>query len=302
MTTLQRAQLSLDGLSVGDSFGQKFFGNQDTMMAMIDQRAIPSPPWYLTDDSIMAIAVVDTLKTFGRIDQDYLASKFAENYVRNPYRCYGAMAQSLLRSISLGQDWRELASGQFNGQGSYGNGAAMRVGPLGAYFADNINLLCEQAVLSAEVTHAHSEGKAGALAVALAASWVVNHPQSLDGMNMLKFVHGNLPSGETRSGIATACDLPFSYQVETAVKALGNGTMISAQDTVPFSLWCAARHLGDYAEALWTTVRGLGDRDTTCAIVGSIVSLGICHQGIPAEWREARESLTEWAGTEWGGY
>ncbi len=41
---------------------------------------------------------------------------------------------------------------------------------------------------------------------------------------------------------------------------------------------------------MWTTVSGLGDRDTTCAIVGGIVAL---HDQavIPEEWLQAREPL-----------
>jgi hypothetical protein len=47
----------------------------------------------------------------------------------------------------------------------------------------------------------------------------------------------------------------------------------------------------DFADALWWTVAGLGDRDTTCAIVGGIVSLSA--NGLPADWLERREPLPE---------
>jgi ADP-ribosylglycohydrolase len=79
------------------------------------------------------------------------------------------------------------------------------------------------------------------------------------------------------------------------VAALGNGTGVSAQDTVPFALWCAGQRLGSFEEALWLTVSGLGDRDTTCAIVGGIVALYAGSEAIPAEWLQSRESLPEWA-------
>jgi ADP-ribosylglycohydrolase len=95
-------------------------------------------------------------------------------------------------------------------------------------------------------------------------------------------------------GLYRASQLSLEYSVATAVSALGNGTMVSAQDTVPFTLWCAARHLDDFTAAMWTTVSGLGDRDTTCAIVGGIVALYVGEAGIPQEWLQARESLTEW--------
>jgi ADP-ribosylglycohydrolase len=76
-----------------------------------------------------------------------------------------------------------------------------------------------------------------------------------------------------------------------AAVTLGNGSQVISSDTVPFTLWCAARHLKDYQEALWTTVAGYGDRDTTCAIVGGIVALSSGPGSIPEEWRQAREHL-----------
>jgi len=71
---------------------------------------------------------------------------------------------------------------------------------------------------------------------------------------------------------------------------LGNDSRVLALDTVPFALWYVARHGDDYQEALWTTVSGLGDRDTTCAIVGSIVVLAT-GAAIPASWERSREPL-----------
>jgi ADP-ribosylglycohydrolase len=62
---------------------------------------------------------------------------------------------------------------------------------------------------------------------------------------------------------------------------------------VPFAIWSAAQHLDSYEEALWLTVSGLGDRDTTCAMVGGIVAMS-APQTIPTVWREARERLPDW--------
>lgn len=61
--------------------------------------------------------------------------------------------------------------------------------------------------------------------------------------------------------------------------------------TIPFALYCASLHLDDFGEALWATVGGLGDRDTTCAIVGGVVALATGIEGIPPAWRQAREPL-----------
>jgi ADP-ribosylglycohydrolase len=82
--------------------------------------------------------------------------------------------------------------------------------------------------------------------------------------------------------------------LETAVARPGNGSAVTAPDTVPFALWCAARHLGSYEAALWSTVSGRGDRDTTCAIVGGIVVMYAGVESIPVEWLEHREQIPSW--------
>jgi ADP-ribosylglycohydrolase len=173
----------------------------------------------------------------------------------------------------------------------------MRIAPLGAYFADDPEKIAQQADLSSVTTHTHPEAVAGAVAVALAAglAWRTKHSgQTPTGNEFLKHVHQHTRESHVRQGIQTAMDLAPDASVETAVARLGNGAAVTAPDTVPFALWCAARHLNSYEDALWTTVSGLGDCDTTCAIVGGIVVMYTGIEGIPAEWLESREQMPEW--------
>ena len=79
--------------------------------------------------------------------------------------------------------------------------------------------------------------------------------------------------------------------IEAASRLLGNGVQISCQDTVPFCLWVAARHLDDYQAAVVNTIRAGGDIDTNAAIVGGIVSLAVGREGIPPDWLRDREEL-----------
>jgi ADP-ribosylglycohydrolase len=285
---LLRARTSLRGLSVGDAFGERFFMNPHTVEYLIENRAIPAPPWSFTDDTVMAISIVDVLDDKGLIDRDLLAGLFGARYRLDPARGYGGTAHGILRRIAEGEPWREVASSVFGGGGSMGNGGAMRAAPIGAYFSDDLVGAARAARESAEVTHAHSEGQAGAVAVAVAAAWVASG--GVDPGDLFEAVLTHTPDGETRAGIKKAAQLPSEYDVRTAVSALGNGTQVISQDTVPFALWCAARHLGAFEEAMWVTVSGLGDRDTTCAIVGGIVALH-ANAVIPEEWIQAREPL-----------
>jgi ADP-ribosylglycohydrolase len=293
---LARARCSLEGLSVGDALGQHF------MVSFLEggslpMHELPPSPWYFTDDTYMALSIVSVLRQDGMINQDRLAADFALRYKQDAYRGYGSGMHILLSKINEGQSWQEASRNQFSGQGSFGNGAAMRVAPLGAYFADAIDDVVEQAQRSAEVTHTHPEGIAGAIAVAVAAAWAWRlresdaRPQCSE---FLDLVLPSVPESEVRTKIRQARDLGTKVSVASAAAKLGNGSQISAQDTVPFVLWCAGQYLGSYEKAIRQTLQGLGDIDTTCAMVGGIVVLYGGTESIPTAWLTAREQLPDW--------
>lgn len=285
---MERARLSLDGLWVGDSLGQRFFYPPTHML--LEYREPPNPPWPHTDDTEMALAILEVIEEHGAIDQDKLAWAFARRYRWQPHRGYGATAHTILSEINAGTPWRQAAQAAFDGQGSMGNGGAMRVAPLGAYFADDFARAAEEARLSAEVTHAHLEGKAGAIAVAVAAAWAWQSKSSAKPeKGMLETVLDFTPDSETRAGIERALSLSDDCAVAKAAGLLGNGERVIAQDTVPFALWSARKHLDDYFAAIWATIGVFGDIDTNCAIVGGIVVLANGPWGIPQEWLAARE-------------
>jgi ADP-ribosylglycohydrolase len=292
---MERALLSLEGLSVGDGFGECFFTDRVVVEGRIEGRHEPPPPWFHTDDTAMALSIVRCLRDHGCIDRDKLALMFAQEYAHDYKRGYGGTAHGILRAIGDGVPWQTAAGRVFDGQGSCGNGGAMRSAPIGAYFADDIEKVIEQARFSAEVTHAHPDGQAGAIAIAVAAAWAVQHAQTTeleDPYAMVKFVLDLTPAGDTQRGIAKVLKVPLILSSLTAAVALGNGSGVISSDTVPFTLWCAAKHWRDYPEALWTTVGGFGDRDTTCAIVGGIVALSAGRQSIPPDWIKFREAFT----------
>jgi ADP-ribosylglycohydrolase len=290
---VERALVALDGLSIGDALGEQFF-NPDSV-AKITQRSAPAGHWHTTDDTEMAVAITDVIERCGAIDQDLLAQTFALRYARDPLRGYGGGAARLLRGIIEGSAWRTLSETLFPGGGSYGNGGAMRVAPLAAYFADESDdVLIAEARVSAQVTHGHAEGQAGAIAVALACAyaWRTRNQPVDDPYGMLRWVFERTPDGLVRDGLAKALSLSIGASVGFAASVLGNGAYISAQDTVPFCLWTASQWLGDYEEAFWRTVEALGDRDTTCAIVGGIVACRVGREGLPPAWLKAREPLS----------
>jgi ADP-ribosylglycohydrolase len=243
----------------------------------------------------MALGILEVLAQRGTIDQYHLAEVFAARYRRDVYRGYGAGAHILLQAIHDGTPWRNASYAAFEGAGSMGNGAAMRVAPLGAYFADDTEAVLLQADRSAEVTHAHHEGRAGAVAVAVAAAEVWRGSRSRVAGRLLEVVRDHTPPGQVHDGLSAALALPEGTSPEQAARVLGNGSKVTAPDTVPFCLWVADRYRDDYQAALWALVAAGGDIDTTCAIVGGVVALA-ASATIPQDWLANREPLDQEGG------
>jgi ADP-ribosylglycohydrolase len=182
--------------------------------------------------------------------------------------------------------------------GSCGNGSAMRVAPLGAYLFDkNINEIIEAAKKSAETTHDHLEGVAGAIAISLSSAYVahiVDLEENLKDADLLNIIYQYIPVGEVKNGIIKALDISFDTPLKKVIEILGNGTHVTCQDTVPFCCWMAAKALKlynideMYEKAIIDTSMAFGDVDTNCAIVGGII--GIASKP-PLKWVKYCQSM-----------
>ncbi|MCZ7457574.1 ADP-ribosylglycohydrolase family protein [Streptomyces sp. WMMC940] len=286
---LERALASLRGLSVGDALGSQFFVPSN--YPLLKRRALPSGPWQWTDDTEMACSVVAVLAAHSRIDQDALARSFADHHDLD--RGYGPAVNRMLRLVREGGDWRELASQLFNGQGSWGNGAAMRIAPLGAWYADDPEQATHQAEISAYTTHQHREAVVGSMAVAAAAALAAAPGGPPTPADLLDGVIALVPRSAVGQGLRRARDMLDYGDAGTVAAVLGRGRRTSAHDTVPFALWSAARALGDFEKTFWTTAQVGGDVDTTCAIAGGVVAAAEAGAP-PAVWLAQTETLPDW--------
>lgn len=280
------AKTALMGTSIGDAFGDSFFGTEDLINECIAHRQIPPTKWEFTDDTIMTLAVFEELEMDGQINQDRLIHKFCTNHDKDINRGYGATVRRVLREISEGGDWKTIASNAFDGQGSMGNGAAMRVCPIGAYYFDDFKKVKELAISSATVTHTNNEAIAGAVAIAIATSITTKLRIENFMISPLKFIEtvlAEVPDSDTHAKIKKSITLPYTYHIETVRQILGNGSQMTAQDTVPFVIWCVAHNLTSFVDALWKAVSIKGDRDTICAMVGGITTMYAPNK-IPKEW------------------
>jgi poly(ADP-ribose) glycohydrolase ARH3 len=265
------------GLAVGDALGAHFEGREPEFLALCYRKVsdlFESPPpgelWY-TDDTQMAIGVAETLVAAGQIDEDELCRRFAANYV--PQRGYGRGTRRVLEAMTAGGDHKTLAASTFPG-GSLGNGAAMRVAPVGLMFRHDHETLWEQAKRSAMPTHTHPLGIEGAQALALA----VGLASTVDEINRDEFL----------LSIAARCtSLEFSGPLRRAAHKLeprdlclfGNG--IEATASVVTAIASFALTPYSYQETIGNAILLGGDTDTMAAMAGAISGAFLGKDAIP---------------------
>ena len=121
-----------------------------------------NPPLDYTDDTAMSRQLAASMIYCRRIDHVDLARRFTEEYYadsKTRIRGYGGNVTSVFHALWDQESYSDPlgpAKLQFNGSGSYGNGAAMRVHPVSLYFyGKGLDELREAAKQSSLVTHTH---------------------------------------------------------------------------------------------------------------------------------------------------
>lgn len=201
-----------------------------------------SPASTFTDDSVLSCATAEVLLTGG----DY-AEAYRRWYRRYPDRGFGAG----FRRWGLAP-----AAGPY---GSFGNGSAMRVGPVG-WAMDTLEAVLEEAGRSAAVTHDHPQGIKGAQAVAAA----------------VFLARG----GRDKAAIRRELAARFGYDLSRSLDDIRPGYRfdVSCQGSVPEALLCFLES-GDYEDAVRKAVSLGGDADTMACIAGAVAEA--FYGGVP---------------------
>jgi poly(ADP-ribose) glycohydrolase ARH3 len=264
------------GLAIGDALGGKFeaqsaeairarFATAEELIAYPQEEI-----WY-TDDTQMAIGVAETLVDHGEVVEEHLCRAFAANYV--PSRGYGRGARAVLEAMEDGKDYRQVAEGYFPG-GSYGNGAAMRVVPVGLFFRDDQNRLWEQARASALPTHVHPLGIEGAQVLALAVALATQTDQ-LDRQQFLADLLKACESDLYRAKL----ELAQAVSRPEDLAQLGN--RIEALHSAPTAIASFALTPESFQATIANVIFLGGDTDTLAAMGGAISGAYLGVHGLP---------------------
>lgn len=255
----------LVGLAIGDALGGKFEAQTaDAIRARFPTAesliAYPQEEIWYTDDTQMAIGVSEALVERGEIVEDVLCRKFIANYV--PSRGYGRGARAVLEAMEEGRDHRQVAEQHFPG-GSYGNGAAMRVAPVGLVFRDDRRRLWEQTRLSALPTHVHPLGVEGAQLLALAVA-LCSRMEALDRDSFFAELHKACTAAEYRAKIEAVKGIRGPEDLA----ALGN--RIEALHSVPTAIASFALTPESFEATVSNVIFLGGDTDTLAAMAGAL--------------------------------
>jgi poly(ADP-ribose) glycohydrolase ARH3 len=265
------------GLAVGDGLGGRFEGQSPEAIAaryLSAEALIANPPaetLHYTDDTQMAIGVAETLIENLDIIEERLCHHFAANYV--PSRGYGFGTRRVLEAIENGEDYRAVAANYSPG-GSLGNGAAMRVAPVGLLFHDDLDLVWEQAGRSALPTHVHPLGIEGAQLLAVGVALGLRD-DPFDRAAFFAELLRRCVSDEYRRRLEQAA----AAQAPAELARLGNG--IKAPESVPTALALFASAPHSYPAVVGRAILLGGDTDTIAAMAGALAGARLGIAAIP---------------------
>ncbi|MEJ5256124.1 MAG: ADP-ribosylglycohydrolase family protein [Acidimicrobiales bacterium] len=294
---------ALIGGAVGDALGRPAEGRSRERVRELYGELRDFQPWRgwqegpvgtITDDTQLTVCVADWLLASGGGEPDPAA--LAEAIVAWLPEGRGKGQTCTEAALRL----QEAIPWQWAGLASAGNGAAMRVAPVGLAYRGDLDRLRRVAALSAVVTHAHPMAVASAVAQAwLVARLVLTAPGTLEVSGLLRDLAGVLADvvdpGEPERK-PDADDRPVRLvdrlvevgdhlgdPPEEAFDHFYNGAFVL--ESLPAALWCFLRTPEDPEEVIVTAVNGGRDADTVAAMAGTLVGAYLGDEALPARWR-----------------
>ena len=273
-----RALGAMLGLAVGDALGTTLeFAPRDTRPRLTDMTG--GGPFHLapgewTDDTAMALALMDSLIAHPRLDERDLMDRFVAWHQRGTYSCTG-------RCFDIGITTRAaLAHYKRSGNPlagsadpmSAGNGSLMRLAPVAIRHWNDSQTLRDVAARQSRTTHAA--------------------PAALDACIGFAQILADAIAGSARSQVLRC----RSSELTAAIAPILVGSWRSRHrdaiastgyvaHSLQAALWCVGR-TGSFEDAVLLAANLGEDADTTAAITGQLAGALYGASAIPAQWRQ----------------
>ncbi|XP_022651372.1 poly(ADP-ribose) glycohydrolase ARH3-like isoform X1 [Varroa jacobsoni] len=326
--SLDRFKGCLVGGVMGDCLGSPFEGDARVTKSVLvqyfknmnDAHTNKNLPYKrYTDDTAMTFALCRSLLEKNALDLPNLAKHFAQEFIKDHRRGYGQAAGYLLSHLNKYELWKSSldedvvgpAKAQFDGQGSYGNGASMRVAPTALFHAtDDTETLVKSAYRQSLITHSNGLGILGAIVQAAAVRLALQAEDQIDTQNFVTELKKIVTGVE---GIQYDYKIIFvnklncisTYLTKTSIdeeaflEDLGND--ITAHGSVPTAIYAFLKALQPLSEfetssgvirSIFAAIRIGGDTDTIASMAGSIAGAYYGQKDITAELSRHCEGIT----------
>lgn len=280
---------SMIGTVIGDAIGELAFRyrTRASLQRVVNEIDVLK----YTDDTAMAIGIAEVLCECKDVESEVLGKRFKQNFEREPDRGYGPGPQKIFSMVEEGYSFTEAAGKLYDGKGSYGNGAAMRIAPVGLYYFDSPELV-DKVYITAEVTHTHPLAKDGAAVLATAIAEVIKIRMEIE-FNSEAFFSKLYSVVKTPVFFQRISNLEALFKDDVSVSEAKKilGTDVTAPGSVPFAIYCFLKCRDSFNECLYSAVLSGGDRDTIGAMACAISGAWVGIKGIPSEWIEKLENL-----------
>lgn len=321
---------ALVGAVIGDCLGAKFEGQnwgKTIEVARVCQHTDigQTQAWIwetlgtqykYTDDTAMTFCLGESIVKARAVTPHDLMCRFQAEYESDRARGYGkgmqrlfAEVEHLMRNASDPgavplAEFEQLAEQQHNGQGSHGNGAAMRVSPVAVLAFESDDLLRTLAERSARVTHTHLEAVEGAVIQACTVGYILRAAtvgSDFDADNLLLCLMNATTSNKYQEKLQTLRrllaefrDADFDRFAGMVVDLFGNG--VKAEESVLAALAAfmfVAQRDGSwensFKEVINLSIAMGGDTDTIASMAGAMAGARWGAIMIPQSWVAACE-------------
>ena len=289
------------GLIVGDALGvpvefmsrTELMKNPVTGMREYGTHHQPRGTW--SDDSSMALAELDSIRTVGTIDYTDMMERFSRWCMYGEYTPFGEVFDiGIATSRALMNYAKGIAPLESGGKTEWdnGNGSLMRILPVCLYLFERQKKVCTSENESiymihavSALTHAHVRSQMACGIYYFLVKAILEEEGSLEnrlqkGMDRAyQYYRQDLSNHRELENYKRLADLSeFKENTKEGIKSSGYLVV-----TLEAAVWCLL-HSHSYKETVLMAVNLGEDTDTIGAVAGGLAGLYYKEEGIPQEW------------------
>lgn len=287
MTKYERFEGCILGGAIGDAYGSGYENQEDEdneIYYLFGKPDKEEPNWQITDDTQLTLITCEAILEHENISAEIIANYLLDFYKQRRIRGIGSSTLKALQELEIGGHWSQVGR---KGEYAAGNGAAMRIAPIG--FLNEIERNTIREISS--ITHNNDEAYIGALCVILVIKEILRG-NWLGDLNLHELLIDQIPDTRTRDRLIEI----QQFGIERSLLEIGKlGNSGYVVNSVPLALTAASQvekiGIGRMYKEL---IEIGGDTDTNCSIAGQIAGTLLGKKNIPEVLLNKLESLSEY--------